>query len=108
MTMAPALAAIGAKRLEMPPPAENSAMSHTLEAGFRQFPDRHVLAAEFLGLADRTGRGQQPQFRHRKIALLQAAGHLSPDGAGGADDGHDEGRRGLGGRRTCRFGLIGL
>ena len=55
---------------------------------FGQFLDRHVVAAKFQLLADGTGGGEQRQFAHGKIALLERFNHLDADGPRRADHCH--------------------
>ena len=53
-----------------------------------QFRHGHGLAAKGQCLADGAGRGEQGQFAHRKIPLLQRFEHFDADGARRADDCH--------------------
>ena len=87
-TTQPALAAMGANSLEMPPPALNSAMSMPRKGILRQFLDGDVLAAKGKLLAHGTGRSEQRQFPDGKIAFLERLDHLDADGARRADHGH--------------------
>ena len=86
MTMAPARTASGAKRLEVLPPAENSAMSTPAKLDSVSSRTAQRLATKRQRLARRARRGKQPQLRERKAALLKAADQLDADGPGGADD----------------------
>ncbi len=85
-TTAPCCTASGAKRLEVLPPAEKSAMSTPLEAVLLELAHGERLAAEWQRLARRARRGEEAQLGERKAPLLETADELDADGAGGADD----------------------
>ena len=61
-TTAPAFTAIGANLLEMPPPAENSAMSTPSKECSVELLDDDLLAAEVDGLAGRARARQRLQL----------------------------------------------
>ncbi len=85
-TTAPCSTASGPKRLEVPPPAEKSAMSTPRKLSSAQLPHGERLAAEGQRLAGGARRGEQTQLGERKAPLLETADQLDTDGAGGADD----------------------
>jgi len=77
ITVAPARTAMGAKRFEVLPPAENSAMSTPLK--LCSFSSRTVSCRpRNVSVCGGTRRGEQPQFRHREASHLQAANHSTP------------------------------
>jgi hypothetical protein len=88
-TTAPALTATGANLREMPPPAENSAMSTPSKARSVSFLDHDRLAAEFDRLAGRAGAGQRLEPADGKAAPVHGGDEFGADCAGDADNGDD-------------------
>jgi len=65
---------------------EGILLQHLYRVGF---------APELQLLADGSLRGQQPQFAHGEVPLLENADHFVSDGARGADDGYPVGSHGF-------------
>ena len=88
-TTAPAFTAIGANLREMPPPAENSAMSTPSEGVLGQLLDDDLLAAEVDGLAGRARTRQRLQLADAKAAPVHGGDEFGADSAGHAGNGYN-------------------
>ena len=62
---------------------------HAFEAGFGQFFDGYFFALERHRLTGGAGGGEELEFLHGELALLEAGEKFDTDGAGGADDRYD-------------------
>ncbi len=87
-TTAPALTAIGANFLEMPPPAENSAMSTpandvSVSSSMTMFWPRKVER-----LAGGPAARQRLELADREFPLVHGRHEFGADGAGDTDNGH--------------------
>ncbi len=89
MTTAPALTATGANFREMPPPAENSAISTPAKEFSRELLDHDPLAAEVDGLAGRARARQRLELADAKCALVHGGDEFGADGAGHAGNGNN-------------------
>ena len=87
ITTAPALTAAGENFREMPPPAENSAMSTPSNDVLGEFLDHDPLAAEIDGLAGRAGAGQRLELADGKAAPVHGGDEFGADRAGHAGNG---------------------
>ncbi len=89
ITTAPALTAAGENFRDVPPPAENSAMS-TPSNDFSVSSSMTIrLAAEFDGLAGRAGAGQRLELADGKTAPVHGGDEFGADCAGHAGDGNN-------------------
>ena len=66
-TTAPAFTAMGANFLEMPPPAENSAMSTPAKRVLVELLDHDLAAAKVDAVARRAGAGQRLELADAEI-----------------------------------------
>ena len=87
MTMAPASRAIGAYSFEAAPDAEMKTKSAPLNDVVRRRLDGDLALAEGDALAGGALRREELQRLQREAALGGDLEELSPDDAGGADDG---------------------
>ena len=91
ITVAPRFAASGASAFDVSPPALNSAMSTPSNASGVASSTSISRSPTVDPAARGPLRGEQPQLGHRERLLEQDLGHRPADGAGGADDGDDQG-----------------
>ena len=90
MTTQPRLAASGASSLEVPPPAEKSAMSMPSKASGVASSTVMSRPVDRHGGAGGARRCQETQLRVRELLLGEDLDHGPAHGAGGADDGDGE------------------
>jgi len=83
---------MGAKRLEVEPPAENSPNVDPVQTLFRQLLDGHGFTSKRQRFARGAGRCEQSQLGQGKLRRSRTPQQLDPDGARGPGDG-DDGRR---------------
>ena len=89
ITTAPAFTAAGENFREMPPPAENSAMSTPSNDFSVSSSIDDPLAAEVDGLAGRAGAGQRLELADRKGAPVHGGDEFGADSAGHAGNGNN-------------------
>jgi hypothetical protein len=94
ITRQPALTASGARaRVTVPPAAKNATSTLPKTPGFASSTVSVRPLNTTVRLADRPGRGEEPERGNREAALLEEAQQLLTDGACGADDADREGCR---------------
>ena len=100
MQVVPRAAASGMKDRETSAPAETSATSTPARAATESSLDFDIARTEANGEPRRARRSERDELVDGKAPLLQDAGHLPSDGAGGSHDGDLHGRSIVPGR--CR------